>query len=261
MDKSDGQSLEDVKVDGSMLSSALGSSMRISTLASPNHDDPLVYVKAVDQIRHEKSLRLSHVDVGGADVSQVNSHESFEFERPYFGPSHVDDGGGAELNFGLQASNFWRCQLKIPQIELPTEIRKSELKKRMNDSEQQLVTGPKFHAHAWRIRNFFGSQRESALRNFWREVYREENHDQRRVFKEFALNDYLEASDELHRLENPMRSWWRPSWEHRSSAVTVCSGTSVVGTGLVSGAGLTGTCVTSGHPLQTCDALFLRGGL
>jgi hypothetical protein len=225
---------------------------------SPNDDDPLVYVMAVDQIRHEKSLRLSHVDVGGGDVSQVND---FEFERPYFGPSHVDDGGGAELNFGFQASNFWRCQSKIPQVELPTEIRKTELKRRMEVSEQQLIADPRFHAHAWRIRNTFGAQRERSLKNFWREVYKEENHDQWRVFKEFALNDYLEASDELHGLETPMRSWWRPSWKHRSSAVTVCSGTGIIGTESVSGAGLTGTCVTGGHPLQTCDAFFLRGGL
>jgi hypothetical protein len=261
LDKSEGQLLEDVKVDGSMLSSALRSSMRISTLTSPNDDDPLVYVKAVNQIRHEKSLRLSHVDVGGGDVSQVNSEDNFEFERPYFGPSHVDDGGGAELNLGLQFSNCWRCQSKIPQIELPTEIRKLELKKRMEVSEQQLVTDPKFHAHAWRIKNFFGLQRESALRNFLREVYKEEHHDSQRVFKEFALNDYLEASDELHGLVHPMRSWWRPCWEHRSSADTVGSGMSVVGTGLVSGAGLTGTCVTSRHPLQTSVALSLCGGL
>jgi hypothetical protein len=131
----------------------------------------------------------------------------------------------------------------------------------MKVSEQQFITDPKFHAHAWRIRNFFGLQRESALRNFLREVYKEEHHDTRRVFKEFALNDYLEASDELHGLEHPMRSWWRPCWEHRSSADTVGPGKGVVGTGLVSGVGLTGTCVSSRNPLHTYDALFLRGGL
>jgi hypothetical protein len=136
----------------------------------------------------------------------------------------------------------------------------------MKVSEQQLATDPKFHAHAWRIRNFFGLQREPALKNFWREVYKEENHDPRRIFKKFALNDYLEASDELHGLENPMRQWWRPGWKvrHRSSAVTAGPGSlssSFVGTGLVSGTGLTGTCVTSRNPLQTSDALFLCGGL
>jgi hypothetical protein len=233
VDKSEGQLLEDLKVVGPMLTSTYRSSMRITTSTSPNDDDPLVYLKAVDQIRHEKSLRLSHVDVGG----------------------------GAELNLSFQASNFWRYQSKVPQIELPTEIRKAELKERMKASEQQLITDSKFHEHAWRIRHSFGSQRERSLRDFWREVYREENHDQRRVFKEFALNNYLEASDELHGLEYPMRSWWRPSWKHRSSAVTVRPGTGIVGTGSVSGTGLTRLCVTSRHPLQTCDALFLRGGL
>jgi hypothetical protein len=225
---------------------------------SPVDDDPLVYVKAVDQIRREKALGPSRYT---GDASHVNS-DILEFERAS-GPSHVDDGGGAELKLSFQASNFWRCQSKIPQVELPTEVRKAELKRRIEASEQQLATDPKFHAHAWRIRNFFGSQRDSALKSFWREVCQEENHDPRRVFKEFALNDYLEASDELHHLENPMRSWWRPNWMHRSSAVTVGSSSlgSSMSPGLVSGTGLTGTCAGCSSPLQTSAALFLRGGL
>jgi hypothetical protein len=75
----------------------------------------------------------------------------------------------------------------------------------------------------------------------WREVYKEVHHDDRRVFREFALNDYLEASDELHDLEHPTRpnSWsWGPFWKerHRSSAVTVgpsSLGPPIVGTGSV----------------------------
>jgi hypothetical protein len=258
MDKSEGKLLEDTKVVGSMLTSTYRSREGIATSVSPNDDDQLVYLKAVDQIRREKALGPSRYT---GDASHVNSEEHFEFERPYFGPSHVDDGGGAELNFGFQASNFWRSQSKVPQVELPTEIRKAELKRRTKASEQQLSTNSKFFGAAWRIRHSYGRQREEAMRNFWKEVYQERNYDPRRVFKEFALNDYLEASDELHGLECPMRSWWRPSWEHRSSAVTVCSGTSVVGTGSVSGTGLTGTRVASGNPLQTSDALFLRGAL
>jgi hypothetical protein len=260
MDKSEGQLSEDVKADGSMLSSALRSSMRISTLTSPNDDDPLVCLKAVELIRHQGSLRSSL-------VSKLNSEDHFEFKRLYFGPSHVDDGGGAELRLlQFHDSNFCRTQSKVPQIQLPTESRKVALKERIKISEQQLVTDPTFHAHAWRIRNYFGSQRESALKNFRREVYKEENHDPGRVFKEFALNDYLEANDELHGLENPMRPWWRPNWKdrHRSSAVTVGPGSlssSIVGTELVSGTGLTGTCVAGRNPLQTRDALSLCGGL
>jgi hypothetical protein len=98
---------------------------------------------------------------------------------------------------------------------------------------------------------------------------KEVHHDDRRVFREFALNDYLEASDELHDLEYPMKpnSWsWDSIWKvrHRSSAVTVgpsSLGSPVVGTGSVSVTGLTGTCVSGRNPLQTSDALSLRGGL
>jgi hypothetical protein len=243
-----------------MLSSIIYPLRRNTTLVSPNDDDPLVCLKAVELIRHQRSFRSSL-------VPKVNSEDHFEFKRPYFGPSHVDDGGGAELRMlQFHDSNFCRNQSKVPQILLPTETRKAVLKERIKISEQQLVTDPKFHAHAWRIKNFFGSQRESALRNFWREVYKEENHDPRRVFKEFALNDYLEANDELHALDHPMRPWWRPNWKdrHRSSAATVGLGSlssSMVGTGLVSGTGSTGTCVAGRNPLQTSDALFLRGGL
>jgi hypothetical protein len=179
-------------------------------------------VKAVDQIRREKALDPNRYT---GDASHVNP-ESFEFERPYFGPSHVEDGGGTELRMDNLVSNHWRKQSEIPQVELPTEIRKAELKRRMKASEQQLVSDPKFHDSAWRRRHSFAPQREKSLAKFWREVYKEVHHDDRRVFREFALNDYLEASDELHDLEYPMNpnSWsWGSIWKvrHRSSAVTV----------------------------------------
>jgi hypothetical protein len=139
---------------------------------------------AVDRIRHERSLR----------------------------PSHVEDVGGAELKNDIRVSNHWRRQSDIPQVELPTEIRKAELKRRMKASEQQLIPDQKFFESAWRIKNTFGPQREKALTKFWREVYKEEHHDDRRVFREFALNDYLEASDELHELEYPMRAPCTVGW-------------------------------------------------
>jgi hypothetical protein len=140
-----------------MVTSTFRSHVAITTLTSPNDDDPLVYLEAVDQIRHERSLRTSHVVDGGGDVSQVTSGDHFEFERPYFGPSHVKDGGGAELRMlQFQDSNFGRNQWKVSQVELPTEIRKSELKRRMKVSEQQLTPDPKFFRAAWRIRNSFG---------------------------------------------------------------------------------------------------------
>jgi hypothetical protein len=172
MDKSEGQLLEDAKAGGPMLASVFRSHVGITALVSPNDDDPLVYLKAVDQIRHERSLR----------------------------PSHIEDGGGDELKDDNRVSNHWRRQSKIPQVELPTEVRKAELKRRMKASEQQLLPDPKFFNSAWRIKESFGNQREKTLREFSREVYKEEHHDDRRVFREFALNDYLEASDELHDL-------------------------------------------------------------
>jgi hypothetical protein len=224
-----------------MLTSVYRSHVGITALVSPNDDDRLVYLKAVDQIRHERSLRPSHVKDGGGDVSYVNSENHTEFERPYFGPSHVEDGGGAELKNDNRVSNRWRRQSEIPKIELPTEIRKAELKRRMKVSEQQPISDPIFFGPAWRIKRSFGTQREKALTNFWREAYKEVNHDDQRVFREFALNDYLEASDELHDLEHPMRpnSWsWGSFWKerHRSSAATVglsSLGSPIVGTGSV----------------------------
>jgi hypothetical protein len=71
------------------------------------------------------------------------------------------------------------------------------------------------------------------------------------------MNDFLQARDELHKLEHPMRPPNTASWGfplgRRSSVVTVGSsslGRSMVGTESTPGLGSTGTCVTSGHPLQ-----------
>jgi hypothetical protein len=237
MDKSEGQLLEDAKADGPMLTSVPISPKGSAVLVSPNDDDPLVYLKAVDQLRHERSLRPSHVDEGGGDVSQVDYNEHFEFERPYFGPSHVDEGGGAELKKDNLVSNQWRSQSRTPHTELPTEVRKLELKNRIADAEQFLLSDPCFFCSAWCIRHSTqGPQREKVLEQFWRKVYQEHVHDDRRIFKEFALNDLLEASDELYRWENPMSpvtSSWGFPWKRRSSADTVGSSSlrsSIVGT-------------------------------
>jgi hypothetical protein len=94
----------------------------------------------------------------------------------------------------------------------------------MKEAEQRLVADPFVFASAWRLKHTVqGSQRDKALGQFWKKVYQEPVHDDQRVFKEFALNDYLEASDELHDLEYPMRPWisWSSStWERRSVAVS-----------------------------------------
>jgi hypothetical protein len=225
MDKSEGQLLEDIKVDGPMLTSVPISPKGSAALMSPNDDDPLVYLRAVELLRHERSLRPSHIDAGGGDVSQVDYNEHFEFERPYFGPSHVDEGGGVELKTVNLVSNQWRSQFEIPHIELPTEVRKLELKNRIADAERFLLSDPNFFCSAWCIRHSpQGSQREKALGQFWKRVYQDHVHDDQRVFKEFALNDLLEAGDELNRWEHPMRpntSQWGFPCGRRSSAVTV----------------------------------------
>jgi hypothetical protein len=239
MDKSEGQLLEDAKAGRPMLTSVFISPKGSTVLVSPNDDDPLVYLKAVDLLRRERSLRPSHVVDGGGDASHVGNSDHFEFERPYLGPSHVVDGGGVELITDNLISNHWRSQSKISQIELPTEVRKTELKQRIKTPEHQLLSDPCFFRAAWCIRQSQGPQREKALKQFWRKVYQEPVRDDRRVFKDFALNDYLEASDELHTLEHPMRPstfGWSFPWGLRSRAVSVGTSSlrgSMVGTGSV----------------------------
>jgi hypothetical protein len=217
MDKSERQLLEDVKAGGLMLTSALISQYGRPVLASPNDDDPLVYLKAVDQLRRERSLRPGHID-----ASQVDTSEHFEFERPYFGPFQDE-----ELKTDNLVSNQWRMQSKIPQVEPPTEVRKSVLKQRIEEAEHSLLSDTQFFHSTWTIRHTLpGTQRDQALKRCWKEIYQERSHNDRRVFMEFALNDRLEASDELYRLEHPMipSTWsWHPFWRRRSSAVTVGS--------------------------------------
>jgi hypothetical protein len=55
--KSEGQLLEDVKAGGLMLTSALISQCGRPVLSSPNDDDPLVYSKAVDQLRRKEVVK------------------------------------------------------------------------------------------------------------------------------------------------------------------------------------------------------------
>jgi hypothetical protein len=73
------------------------------------------------------------------------------------------------------------------------------------------------------------------------------------------MQDFLQARDELHALEHPMRpppdvsSWGHP-WSRRSSVVTdgpLSLGSSKVGTESVPGSGLTRLCVVRGHSLNT----------
>jgi hypothetical protein len=109
--KSENQSLEDAKAGEPMLTLALISLGGRPVLVSPNDDDPLVYQDAVDVV------------------------DAVEYERPDSGPGHVEDGGGdvLKLKSRQQAVGYWMIRDPIPQIELPTEKRKKELRKELAD--------------------------------------------------------------------------------------------------------------------------------
>jgi hypothetical protein len=78
---------------------------------------------------------------------------------------------------------------------------------------------------------------------FWKKVYKEHPPgDESLIFRSFSMNDFLQARDELHRLEHPMKpprtsSWGHP-WSRRSRVVTdgpLSLGSSKVGTESVPG--------------------------
>jgi hypothetical protein len=189
-----------------------------------------------------------------------------EYERPYFGPSHVEDGAEDVLKLKPRYQSIG-CQLirdPIPQVELPTERRKKELRKELADSEHLLILDYRFGDVVWRIRFVNpGRQRDRAIEQFWKQVYEDyqlEDGDSLQL-RSFIFNDFLHALDELHELEaSPCRvdtSLWGDLWNprrHRSSADTdgpSSRGSSNVGSGSVAGLGLTSTRVTRDHPLRT----------
>jgi hypothetical protein len=94
---------------------------------------------------------------------------------------------------------------------------------------------------------------------FWKKVYEEHPpEDESLIFRSFSMHDFLQARDELDRLEHPMRppstsSWGHP-WSRRSSVVTdgpLLLGSPKIDTESVPGSGLTRLCVVRGHPLNT----------
>jgi hypothetical protein len=131
MSKSEGQLLEDVKAGEPMLTSASISQCGRPVLTSPNNDYPLVYQKAVDQLRRERSLR----------------------------PSHVVDGGGDEFKRRLQAPNQWLIQPKFPEVELPTEVRKKELRRVCQKSS---ITS-RFYSFMWNLKYMDPGQDDTRL--------------------------------------------------------------------------------------------------
>jgi hypothetical protein len=188
--KSEGQLLEDIEKDGPMVTSVSIFPSGSPVSMSPSDDDALVSQKAVDLLRRESSSRPSHVVDGGGDASQVYQDEMFEFERPYSGPSHVVDGGGDE---------FKPTRHSLPEVELPTEIRKTELKRRISEIEQYMSHDPRFHSFLWSLTyQHPGPERYKAIEKFWQKVYEERQpEDLSLVLKSFSMNDFLQARDEL----------------------------------------------------------------
>jgi hypothetical protein len=169
MSKSEGQSVEDVKAVEPMLTSVSFIPQGSAALASPIDDDPLASQKDVDQLRRERSLRPSHVVDGGGDASQVVNEECFEFERPFCGPSHIVDGGGDEFKQTYQVPSQW----KFSEVELPTKLRKKELKKEMAEIEQHMLQDPRFHSFVWTLKyKDPGPGRYKAIEQFWKRFMR-----------------------------------------------------------------------------------------
>jgi hypothetical protein len=109
-----------------------------------------------------------------------------------------------------QSANQWliRDQLRIPQVELPTEIRKKELKQELEDSEHFLTLDYRFKAFVWRIKYIEpGPQRNKAIERFWKQVCEDcPADDEGLIIRSFVLNDFLHARDELHDLQAPPQS-------------------------------------------------------
>jgi hypothetical protein len=246
MGKCGGQLLEDVEKVGSMETSALFFPQGRPVSMSPSNDDPLVYQKAVDHLRREKALRPSPYT---GDASRSYQVEGFEFERPYCGLSRYT---------GDEFKPTWQS---FSEVQLPTEIRKSELRDSISDIEQRMTRDPRFYSLLWTLKHQQpGPGRYKAIAKFWQKVYEERQpEDLNLILKSFLLNDFLQAQDELYTLEHPMRpppdvrSWGYP-WSRRSSAVTVGSGSlsfHMVGPESGPGSGLMGTCAVRRRPPYT----------
>jgi hypothetical protein len=267
IDGSEGQLLEDIEKVGPMVTSVCFPRVGVPVSMSPSDNDPLVYQNAVFLLEREKALRPSRYT---GDAFPSCQQESFEFERAS-GLSHVAEGGGAEFK------PFYSEQ---QVLKLPTESRKEELRTRMSEIKQRSRQDPRLNSLLFRLQGFpAGSRRSRVIQEFWKSFERPRSgdlvheflaqvDDLERSLMSFSLNDFLETQDELYTLEHPMRPAFSTRawglWSRRSSAVTDGPGSlssSMVGTGLVSGTGSTGTCVASRNPLQTSAALFLRGGL
>jgi hypothetical protein len=64
---------------------------------------------------------------------------------------------------------YWMIRDPIPQVELPTEKRKKELRKELADSEHFLLLDRRFRDIVWRVRYTSpGYQRDRVIEQFWK---------------------------------------------------------------------------------------------
>jgi hypothetical protein len=205
MSESEGQLLEDIEKVGPMVTSVCSPLSGVPVSMSPSDDDPLVHKNAVDQLRREKAFGPSRY-TGDASTSYL--WEGFEFERPYFGLSHVVEGCGAEFKPFYSENHV---------VKLPTESRKEELRHKLSEIKQNSIQDIRLYSVLWRIQGFpAGNRRLQAIKEGWK-LYGPSrsgdlNHEDRPrhddfslALKSFILNDFLEAQDELYALEHPMR--------------------------------------------------------
>jgi hypothetical protein len=174
----------------------------------------------VDHLRREKALGPSRYTGAASHSCQ---QEKFEFERPYFGPSHVVEGGG---------DKFKPFYSENQVIELPTESRKSELKRRISKIVQEMIHDNRVYSLLWKVRGLpSGPGRSKIIKKFWQSYGRSQSGDLNQedppmpdqislAIKSFALYDFLEAQDELYTLEHPMRPpsnvrSWGSLWSRR----------------------------------------------
>jgi hypothetical protein len=306
-----------------MLTSALISPCGRAVLASPDDDDPLVYSKAEDQLRCERSLRPSHVVEGGDTASQVKMQlRSEEPRNEELIESLIREGqardlgrrpcflsqlnkeisvGGALVTLDLlnkgkvirtdpkkPAGNKRPLSSMAAQEEVTVEkstrftgcfivrgqfqtTRDQERAQELRDCEHYLKQDLRFQEVTSRMEVLGpGPERNEVLERFWGSAYSKYPPNQREQFRSRGkvLAEYIGLLDEERLRRSLCERSPGPSHVedgggdaqrsanrvHRSSAVTdgpSSLGSSVVGSESVSGPGLTGTCVASGHPLQT----------
>jgi hypothetical protein len=176
--------------------------------------------------------RVTRAAVGHSERVWLKVYSKwFSFNERASGPSHVVEGGGVE---------FKPFFSELQVMKLPTESRKEELKQRMKAIKQRSSQDSRLQFLYFRVQSLrSGFRRARIIDEFWKSYFRPQfesltfgfsadSDDLSRALKNFSLNDFLEAQDELYTLEHPMRPPPIRSWDHlrsrRSSAATVGPG-------------------------------------